>query len=264
MFHSRSFTRLSGFIAVGLVLALFGSSSIGVSQQAKRTPSDTVREFYLAMREKRFREAFAMSIYKPAIEGLKPQEFEDLRPDFDAMAAAIPEKVEITGELISGDTATVFVKVSTVDEPDAKPEPVTLIRVDGEWTIGTKEDQGIVKKQGNNFFINARMDTHHGEVKAMMARINVAELIYSQQHDGLSGDLPALIAAGLIPKDVEGTESTGYRFRITLGKEGKTYTVNAEPAQYGRTGRLSFFMDHSGVRSGDNGGKPLNVKPEPN
>ncbi|MCU1267313.1 MAG: hypothetical protein JWM21_3631 [Acidobacteria bacterium] len=294
MSYFRSFPRTLSLIAAVLVLALIGFSSTGFAQKPQLSPSDTVREFYKAMREKRFREAFALSIYKPAIEGLSdqefqslrpqfknlkdkefdalrptyrglsPQEFEDLRPDFDNMAAVIPDKVEINGEQISGDIATVFVKVASLEDPAAKPEPVTLIRVDGVWIIGTKEDQEVVKKACNNFFFKARIDTHHGEVTSMMARLSVAELIYSQQHNGVFGDLPALIAAGLIPKDVEGTESTGYHFRLTVGKDAKTYTVAAEPAQYGRTGRLSFFMDHTGVRSGDNGGKPLNVKGEPN
>ncbi len=262
MFHVRFIKRTLIFIGVGV--ALLGLAVTVPAQQPARSPSDTVREFYKAMREKRFREAFALSIYKPALEGLKPQEFEDLRPDFDNMAAVIPDKVEINGEQISGEIATVFVKVTSLDDPAGKPEPVTLIRSDGEWIIGTKEDQAVVKKAGNNFFFKARIDTHHGEVTSMLGRINVAELIYSQQHNGIFGDLPTLIAAGLIPRDIEGSDSTGYQFRLTLGKDAKSFTVNAEPAQYGRTGRLSFFMDHSGVRSGDTGGKPLIVKPEPN
>ncbi len=45
------------------------------------------------MREKKFREAFGMSIYRPAIEGLSQQEFEDLRPDFEKMAFAVSEKI---------------------------------------------------------------------------------------------------------------------------------------------------------------------------
>lgn len=251
-------------MTIALVFALFSLAVTTVAQKPQRSPSDTVREFYKAMREKRFREAFALSIYKPAIDGLSTQEFEDLRPDFDNMAAAIPEKVEINGEQISGDIATVFVKVTSLEDPVGKPEPVTLILVGGEWIIGTKEDQEVVKKAGNNFFFKARIDTHHGEVTSMMSRITVAELVYSQQHNGAFGDLAALIAAGLIPKDIEGTDSTGYRFRLALGKDSKTYTVNAEPAQYGRTGRLSYFMDSAGMRSGDNGGKPLIVKPAPN
>ena len=261
MFYSRWFRYSGRSMAVTLVLALFGFSSIGVAQQVQRSPSDTVREFYKAMREKRFSEAFAMSIYKPAISGLKPQEFEDLRPDFDNMAAAIPDKVEINGEQISGNSATVFVKVATVDDPAAQPEPVSLMRIDGQWIIGDKENQEIVKKAGNSFFFNARIDTHHGEVKSMLQRINLAELIYSQQHGAVFADLPALIAAGLLPKDLEGTESTGYRFHIMLGKDAKSFTAGAEPAQYGRTGRLSFFMDQAGVRSGDVGGKALPPPP---
>ena len=74
-----------------------------------------MREFYRMMREKKFREAFGMSIYRPAIEGLSTEEFEELRPDFEKMAIAvserIPAQVDITGEQISGDVATVFVKV---------------------------------------------------------------------------------------------------------------------------------------------------------
>ncbi|MGI8566938.1 MAG: hypothetical protein ACR2LZ_10715, partial [Pyrinomonadaceae bacterium] len=52
-------------------------------------------------------------------------------------------------------------------------------------------------------------------------------------------------------------DSTGYRFRVTTHKDGKSYTSTAEPAKYGRTGRLSFLMDQSGIKSKDTGGKPL-------
>ncbi|MGI8996241.1 MAG: hypothetical protein ACR2GW_06175, partial [Pyrinomonadaceae bacterium] len=53
-------------------------ASPAAAAQPARTPSETVREFYKAMRERRFREAFALSIYKPAIEGLTAEEFEEL------------------------------------------------------------------------------------------------------------------------------------------------------------------------------------------
>ena len=223
---------------------------------AVRSPSDTVREFYKAMREKKFREAFDLSIYKPAIDPLKPQEFEDLRPDFEKMAAVVPEVVNLGGEQISGDMATVFVKVKEGDEPE-QLEPVTLILVNGTWIIGDKENQAIVKKAGKQFFINARIDTHHDEVQAMLTRVSLAELLYSQQHEGLFADLPTLITLGLLPKDLEGTESTGYRFHVRAPDGGKTWNAAAEPATYGRSGKLSFFLDAAGVRSGDIGGKPL-------
>ena len=142
----RAFALSARLLVLAMVVTL---SSTAWAQAPPRSPSDTVREFYKAMREKRFREAFAMSIYKPAIENLKPQEFEDLRPDFDNMAAAIPDAVEIKGEQVSGDTATVFVKVPSTDDPAGQPEPVSLMRINGEWIIGDKENQAIVKKAGN-------------------------------------------------------------------------------------------------------------------
>jgi hypothetical protein len=239
------------------------AGALVVAQTKPRSPSDTVREFYKAMHEKRFREAFALSIYKPAIEGLKPEQFEDLRPDFDNMAAAIPDNVEINGEQVSGETASVFVRVPGTDGNAGELEPVPLLRINGEWIVGDKENQDAVKKSGNNFFFKARIETHHQEVTTMLQRISVAELIYKNQHNGLYGELTALTGAGLVPKDVEGTESTGYRFRVNLNKDAKSFTATAEPAQYGRTGLLSFFMDESGIRSGDNGGKPLSVKSAP-
>ncbi|HEV7395336.1 MAG TPA: hypothetical protein VGN86_02395, partial [Pyrinomonadaceae bacterium] len=128
------------------------------------------------------------------------------------------------------------------------------------WIIGDKENQAVVKKAGNSFFFNLRITTHQNDATDMLQKISVAELIYSKQHDGAFGDLAGLIGAGLIPKDIEGTETTGYRFHITLGKDAKSFTAAAEPAQYGRTGKLSFFLDQSGIRSGDNAGKPLSVK----
>jgi hypothetical protein len=252
-----SATNSSLFLSVVLIgLSLFSSASVVMSQQLQRSPSETVREFYTAMREKRFREAFDMSIYKAAIDGLKPQEYEDLRPDFEKMAAVIPAVVNITGEQISGEAATVFVKVKEGDGPE-QSEPVSLMRSAGVWVIGDKENLEVVKKSGKQFFFNARIDTHHDEVQAMLTRISLAQLAYSQQHNGLFADLATLISVGLLPKDLEGVESTGYRFHINSVDAGKSWNAGAEPAQYGRSGKLSFYMDAAGVRSADKNGKPL-------
>jgi len=249
----------SQYLATVLLAGLFvclGAVPVLPQQPPPRSPSDTVREFYKAMREKRFREAFDLTIYKPAIDPLKPKEFEDLRPDFERMAAVIPEQVNIGGEQVSRDIATVFVKVKEEDKPE-QAEPITLILVDGAWIIGDKENQAIVKKAGKQFFFNARINTHHDEVQAMLTRVSLAQLLYSQQHGGLFADLATLISLGLLPKDLEGTESTGYRFHVNAPAGGKAWNAAAEPAQYGRTGRLSFYLDAGGVRSSDVGGKPL-------
>ena len=237
--------------------------AISLAQTPPRSPSDTTREFYRLMREKKFREAFSISIYRPAIEGLSAAEYDELRPEFERMAVAvserIPEKIDISGEQISGDAATVFVKVI---DPDGKEriEPAVLIKIDNAWVVGDKENLELVKKEGKKFFFEARINAHHGDVQEMLTRISLAQVVYSQGHDGLFGNMAELISAGLIPKDLEGTESTGYRFQVVRGLDGKSWYATAEPAKYGLSGRLSFYLDAAGVRSGDAGGKPLVVK----
>jgi len=240
---------------------LFASST--TLAQAQRSPTDTMREFYRMMREKKFREAFGISIYRPAIEGLSTPELEELRPDFEKMAIAvsekIPDKVDITGEQISGDAATVFVKVLDADGKE-RIEPASLIKLDNSWVVGDKESLELVKKSGKKFFFEARINAHHSDVQDMLTRISLAQVVYSQGHNGQFANTAELITAGLIPKDIEGTESTGYRFQVVRPADGKSWYATAEPALYGHTGRLSFYLDASGVRSGDAGGKPLVVK----
>lgn len=252
--------RTSIILCLLLLVVLPFSTTLA---QSPTSPTETMREFYRMMREKKFREAFGMSIYRPAIEGLSKEEFEELRPDFDKMAMAvserIPAKVDITGEQISGDAATVFVKVLDADGKE-KIEPASLIKIDNSWIVGDKENLELVKKAGKNFFFEARISAHHSDVQDMMTRISLAQVVYSQGHNGQFGNTAELITAGLVPKDIEGTDSTGYRFQIVRSADGKTWYATAEPAQHGRTGRLSFYLDASGVRSGDVGGKPLVVK----
>ena len=221
------------------------------------TPSEVVREFYRAMREKRFREAFAMSVYRSAVENLSAEEFEELRPDFERIAALAPEKIDVTGELISGDTAEVFVKVIEDDAERIKPHPLTRRAADGVWIFGDRASLDVVAQQGRKFFFEARIAAHEGEVKSMLPRIATAQLVYAAQHGGQFADLDGLVRAGLVPPDVLTTESTGYRFHLKLAEDKKSYTAGAEPTRYGRTGRLSFFMNQAGLTSKDTGGKPL-------
>ena len=268
MNYRRLAAHLRAFSNATLALLLFaalGSGTEALAQTAAppRTPTEIVRQFYKAMHEKRFCEAFALSIYKPAIEGLSAEEFEELRPDFENMASAIPEKIEVSGEQVSGDIATVFVKIADADKALAEAEPVGLMREGGSgagagaWIIGDKENQEIVRKAGKEFFFQARMQTHQTEVQTMLQRINLVEMAYASQHNNLYADLPTLIAAGLVPKDIETSETTGYHFHLTLAKDAKSWTAGAEPVRYGRTGRLSFLIDQTGIRSADTGGKVL-------
>lgn len=253
--------RLSYRSALLAVALLVSGALSGAVAQTARTPSDTVRDFYKAMHDHRFKEAWALTIYKPAVEGLNAEEMEDLRPDFEEKAAAIPDQVEIAGETISGDIATVFVKVPISDStPQNISQPVTLIKSGGAWIIGDEANQAIVKKAGHRFFLDALIAQHHSDVEELLKRVIAVQIVYSQQHDGF-GDLTTLISAGLVPKAAGDPKELGYNFRVTVGKDGKTYLAGAEPTRYGHTGKLSYWMDQTGtIKSLDNGGKPMTGK----
>ena len=211
------------FTGILLSLALLFGSSPTFAQSAERSPAETMRDFYRMMWEKKFREAFAISIYKPALDGLSTSEFEELRPDFEKMAAAVSEKipaqVDISGEQISGDVATVFVKVLDADGKE-KVEPASLIKIDNSWVVGDRESLELVRKSGKKFFFEARINAHHSDVQDMLTRISLAQVVYSQGHEGKFGNTAELITAGLVPKDLEGTESTGYHFQIVRSTDG--------------------------------------------
>src|SRR4030081_2773270 len=114
MFH-LSFIRRHTFLAIALLLVTLFACSSGAGAQTQRGPSDVVREFYKAMREHRFKDAWSVTIYKPAVEGLNAEEMEDLRSTFEEQAAHIPQQVEITSEQIEGKAAKVFVKLPATE-----------------------------------------------------------------------------------------------------------------------------------------------------
>jgi hypothetical protein len=243
-------------LASALFVLILAAAVPAQSAPTPRTPTETVREFFSALKEKRFREALGISIYKPAIDGLSQKDFDELRPDFEAMALGA-ERIEITGEQISGDTSTVFVKMAD-DNGEIQTSKVDLMRINGVWTVGEAVNEKAVREAGKDYFFNVRIITHEEEVKLMMERIIKAQLVYNSQHNNLYADIPALVKAGLLPADIETTRSTGYKYRLTVSSDKKSYFAQAEPAQYGRTGRLSFHLDSAGVfQKKDVGGKPL-------
>src|SRR5712692_251277 len=107
MFQLR-FMRAYSPIAI-LLLILLGSPFAGRAQ-TQRGPSEVVREFYKAMHEHRFKDAWSLTIYKSAVADLTAEEMEDLRTDFEDKASQIPDQIGITSEQINGNIATVFVK----------------------------------------------------------------------------------------------------------------------------------------------------------
>jgi hypothetical protein len=233
-------------------LAQSGSQTPAAAQSS---PAQVVRAYYTALKESRVRDAMLLSVLRPAVEALSAEDLKDLETDFARLAATAPPDFEITGEQISGEEATVFVRTGDAKAP--KVDPVNLIRERGAWIIGDRSSAVEVKKLGKKFFFEKRIEAHEQDTEDMLRRIQTAQLAYSMQHAGSFGDLNALVRAGYVPQDILGTETTGYRFSVHITSDAKSYTARAEPERYGRTGRLSFYLDKSGLQKKDTGGKPL-------
>jgi hypothetical protein len=261
MVHHRK-TRFHNLLLTLLFLMAGLATPVVAQGQTQRGPSDVVRDFYKAMREHRFKDAWSLTIYKAAVEGLSADEMEDLRPDFEQKAAQIPEQIEVTGERIQGNIATVFVRVPVTDStPQITSEPVNLLSSGGGWIIGTETDLAEVKKKGRRFFLDALIEQHESDIEDLLKRFLAVQLVYSQEHKGVLGNLQELIAANLIAKESGDPKAIGYTVHLTITPDGKGYVAGAEPTRYGRTGKLSFWMDQTGnIKKADNGGKPLNPK----
>src|SRR5205085_11622616 len=128
--------------------------------------------------------------------------------------------------------------------------------------IGTQAEQETVKKAGSRYFIDAVIDINQDNMTDILMRLIGMEAIYAQANNGAFGELKALVAAGLMSDDMIDPKLSGYAFRLTIS--GKTYVATAEPAHYGRTGKLSYWMDQTGaIKSADNGGKPITRSERP-
>ena len=248
-------TKLKIFALALCLLAAASARAQSNAPAAQGSPSDVVRAYYTALKESRFRDAMLMSILRPAVEALSAEELKDFQTDFARLSPSVPADFEITGEQLSGEDATVFVK--TGEGKELKVEPVYLIRERGAWVVGDREGAAAVKKQGKKFFAEQRIAAHEQDAEDMLRRIQAAQLAYALQHSGSYGDLNALVRAGYVPQDILGTETTGYRFSVSVAADNKSFTARAEPERYGRSGRLSFYMDKSGIQKKDVGGKPL-------
>lgn len=226
---------------------------------AAATPSDAVRQFYKALSEKRFKDALMATALRPAVESLSAAELEELRPDFEGMSTDA-DKIQLAGEQISGDRASVFVKLVS-DAPSDPPIEVQVRRNNGQWMIIFNDEvERAAKRDGNKYFFKLRIEAHEQDAQNMLVNIAQKELVYSLQHNGTFTDLQTLVTERLLPEDVLTSKSTGYNFHVTLSADKKSYTAGAEPAVYGRTGLQSFYMDPTGIKKADVGGKPYAPK----
>ena len=85
---------------------------------------------------------------------------------------------------------------------------------------------------------------------------NAEETYKSGEGKGNYTTLDKLISANLVQKDA--LDRYGYRFEVMVS--GTHFEATAVPIEYGKTGRLSYFIDESGVlRGGDHGGGPASL-----
>lgn len=232
------------------------------------SPTNTVQEFYKAMRERRFRDALMMTNLSAAVEKLSAAEMADLTPDFEPMASRVPEKIDISGEQISTNLASVFVKAKDSLTGEIKVDEVKMRRENNAWIIltGDQETEATAKRDGAGYFFKLRLDSRHADIEDAMKEIMKAELVYSLQHKGEYTDLQALANERLIGSEVLNADLMGYRFGSQISGDKKEYTVTAEPVQYGKTGKLSFLLTSGDSKTGpriqkdDKNGQPLTSK----
>jgi hypothetical protein len=208
------------------------------------SPADTVRAFYGHLREKRFREAIFLTNLRPAIEGLTDAELKEFQVDFESIAKYVPAQIEINGEIVSGDRATVTAKLPNKDLDKEETQQIAL-RKDGDvWVILTVDESAEkkIKQEGKNYFQALRIETHQDDAREMLERLAKAQIAFAALNQGLYGNLEELINAEFLPADIRTSESTGYNYAIALSDDRKKYSAAAVPAVYGKTGRLSFAI----------------------
>ncbi|MEQ1761955.1 MAG: hypothetical protein ABL984_02290 [Pyrinomonadaceae bacterium] len=228
------------------------------------SPADTVRAFYTKLREKKFREAIFLTNLRPAVEGLTDAQLKEFQVDFEVIANKVPAVLTINGEIVSGEKATVTASLPGEDADKLETQQLEL-RKDGDvWVILTVDEaaEARIKKEGKNYFFVLKVETHEDEARDMLDRIAKAELAFAMQNGGSFGLVDQLIAAELLPDDVKTSASTGYNYAVTLTPDKQVWTAHATPAEYGKSGKLSFFLTSDGkstprISSKDNGGKPL-------
>jgi len=137
---------------------------------------------------------------------------------------------------------------------------VTLTRVNGQWLVGDRETLKSVQTQGTAFFFNAKMAVSQDEVADLVNRIIGSELVYAEHKQGGCASLEELIKLEALPADVQNGDVSGYHIAVILSADKKSFFVTAEPARYGKSGKLSFYGDLNGLRAEDLKGQAASAR----
>lgn len=89
---------------------------------------------------------------------------------------------------------------------------------------------------------------------------NAEETFKDEKKKGRFGTLEELVAEKILDRGF--AENMGYR--IEVNASGDKFGVTATPKEYGKSGRLSFFLDETGtMRAADHKGKPADASDPP-
>jgi hypothetical protein len=99
--------------------------------------------------------------------------------------------------------------------------------------------------------IATRMPRNESIARSMLSNLVELEKAYKQQHNRFA-NLDELEGAEFLKGAIE-----RYGYRVEVTATGSGFQATLTPLEYGKTARLSFFTDETGVeREGDHNGKP--------
>ena len=143
------------------------------------------------------------------------------------------------------------------------PEPITYAA--SAEGIGARYELRIPRRVLMRFFseigaseIATRIPRNESIARGILQSIKEQEKAYKTEH-GRYASLDELEEAQMFRDMIE---RFGYKLEVSVSDNG--YEATMTPAEYGKTGRLSFYTDQSGgVREGDHAGKPASSSDKP-
>lgn len=93
--------------------------------------------------------------------------------------------------------------------------------------------------------LRSRQAANESAAVANLRTINTAEVTYLSSSGGAYGDLPALVAAGLLDSTFTAGPKAGYNFNVTL-PSANDYVATAIPAS-SNTGRFGYYSSPDAV-----------------
>lgn len=139
---------------------------------------------------------------------------------------------------------------------DLALEPITYLAASD--VLGPLYELRVPKNLLKRVFAEIAVDDMRNRVprneslaRSLIQMIGRAEKDYKTEH-GRYGTIEDLEDIKFL---LETMKKSGYKLDLTIS--GNRYEATATPIEYGKTGRLSFYTDQSGVvREGDHGGSP--------